>query len=369
MEFEIDFLPVGEESQSGDAICLRYSDDGGTTWNVGVIDGGSQDSGIELCEHIVKHYQTNTVNFLICTHPDQDHASGLSVVLDTLTVEKVLIHCPWDYVEHFFDSVNDGRVTKESLRKKLIDGHPFAYKVYEKALEKNIPIYHPFSDRDDHKIPALNISGPSSGFYLSQLVGFRSITDVTEDSFEGSDFLKSLLEKAQVKVKLIAELWDDEKLVDPGDNATSSENNSSVISFFDFGGKKILFTADAGVLALDAAATRIEELGHELQSFSFIQVPHHGSKRNIGPTVLNRLVGSPKLFGTATSFTALISAAKEGAPKHPNKRVINAFTRRGAKVSATNDGGKCFHSNGMPAREGWSSVDPLPFYSEVEDDD
>lgn len=120
MEYEIDFLPVGEGEKSGDAICLRYSYDNGISWYVGVIDGGTQDSGEALCEHIKKYYNTEIVDFLICSHPDQDHASGLSVLLDNLHVQKVLMHCPWDYIDHIYEAVNDGRVTKQSLRQRLI---------------------------------------------------------------------------------------------------------------------------------------------------------------------------------------------------------------------------------------------------------
>lgn len=368
MEYEIDFLPVGDGSSSGDAICLRYSDDDGATWHVGVIDGGTQSSGEAICQHIKKHYNTEIVDFVISTHPDQDHASGLSNVLEELKVKKLLMHCPWDYIDDFFDSVSDGRVTKESLRNRLIEGHPYAYKIYEKAIEKKIQIYHPFSGNNNHNIPNLNIVGPSGEFYLNQVINFRSITDITESGLEEKTFFRSLAEAAKKAINWISESWDDEKLVDPTDDATSSENSSSVISFFNFNGKKVLFTADAGTLALSEAADKIEALNHDLPGFSFIQVPHHGSKRNIGPTILNRLIGEPKHSDSPTTFTAFISAAKEGEPKHPNKRVVNAFKRRGGKVIATQGTSKYHFTAGTPNR-GWSTAEPLPFYENVEDDD
>lgn len=369
MHYEIDFLPVGDGSSSGDAICLRYSSDEGTTWHIGVIDGGTQASGEALCEHIKTHYGTETVDFIICTHPDQDHASGLSNVMEQLTVKKLLMHCPWDYVDHIFDSLNDGRVTKESLRKRLIEGHPYAYKIYEYAIQNDIPIYHPFSDYDtDHGIPHLDIVGPSVNFYLNQLINFRSITDITEDSIGNENFFKSFSEAARKAINWISENWDDEKLVDPADDATSSENNSSVICFFNFDGKKILFTADSGTPALSNAADTIESLGHALQDFSFVQAPHHGSKRNIGPTILDRLIGKSKPHGSNATFTVFISAAKEGEPKHPNKRVMNAFKRRGGKVAVTQGMSIYHYTPGTPDR-GWSTIEPLPFYEKVEDDD
>lgn len=367
MLYEVDFMPVGEGECSGDAICIRYSNDEGNTWHVGVVDGGTQASGEALCEHIKKYYGTEIVDFLVCTHPDQDHASGLSVVLENMTVNKVLMHCPWDYVDQVFDYVTDGRTTKESLKRKLIEGHPYAYKVYELALEKGIPIHHAFSDGADHEIPCLNILGPSGGFYVDQLRNFRSITEVTEAEPARDGLLQGILDAAQRAINFIAEGWDDETLVDPVVDATSGENNSSVVLCFDFDGKKHLFTGDAGMSALDMAASRMEELALPLKDFTFVQAPHHGSKRNIGPTVLNRLLGSPSWGQPEPTYTCFISASKEGEPKHPNKRVTNAFARRGAKVIATQGQTMCHFSHGAPDR-GWGAAVPLPFYSEVEDD-
>jgi len=368
MEYEIDFLPVGEGEKSGDAICLRYSSDGGTTWTVGIVDGGTQDSGEKLVEHIKQYYLTSTVDFLICTHPDQDHTSGLSVVMDELTVKKVLLHCPWDYIDNIWDSVNDGRVTKLSLKNRLIEKHPYAYAIYEKANEKNIPIHYPFSDHEEHGIECLSIVGPSSSFYLQQLINFRSITHLTDDETEEVSIFTEALAGLKSIFNMVAEGWDDEHLVDPPLDATSAENLSSAISLFNFGDKKILLTGDAGVTSLEEAADKIESLGHKLGAFSFVQIPHHGSKRNVGPTILNRLLGSPTLFGQNTKFTAFVSASKEGEPKHPNKRVTNAFIRRGAKVITT-QGSTTYHfSSGTPDR-GWGKAEPLPFYDQVEEDD
>lgn len=367
MEYEIDFLPVGECKKSGDAICLRYSSDYGSTWHVGVVDGGTQESGEALCSHIQRYYGTKTIDFLICTHPDQDHASGLSFVLENMEVKKVLMHCPWDYVDYIYESINDARVTKQSLQQRLIEGHPYAYKVYEAAQKLGIPIYHPFSDINDHGIPNLKVVGPSTDFYFHHVLNFRSITDITEDHLE-TGILEGFLEGIAKAVNWLFESWDEEHLTDPLEDATSSENNTSVIAFFDFDGKKILLTADAGVPALQSAADTIEEFGHSLGAFTFIQVPHHGSKRNVGPTVLDRLLGVPGIVGQESNVTAFVSASCNGEPKHPNKRVVNAFIRRGAKVVATQGSAKCHFTSGAPDR-GWETAAPLPFYAQVEDDD
>jgi len=370
MLYEIDFLPVGEGESSGDAICLRYSFDQGRSWYVGVVDGGTQASGEALCDHIRKYYGTDTVDFLVCTHPHQDHASGLTSVIENLTVKKVLMHCAWDYVDYLFNNgyVTDGRVTRESLKKTLIEGLPYAYSIYELANKKGIPIHHAFSNSQDHGIPSLLVAGPSEEFYVKQLLNFQSITGVTEDLSKASSLIRSMMEAAKKAINWVSESWDDEKLVDPEDNATSFENNSGIILHFDFDGSKKLLTGDCGVPALEEAADYLESQGISIQDFSFIQAPHHGSKRNVGPTILDRLVGYPIPEGADTKFTVFISATKEENLKHPNKRVVNAFTRRGGRVIATQGQSKC---HPLPDREGWSVVEPMPFFHEyeIEEDD
>jgi len=45
--------------------------------------------------------------------------------------------------------------------------------------------------------------------------------------------------------------------------------------------------------------------GFPMQQFTFVQIPHHGSRRNVGPTVLNRLLGGIQLEGSDTRFGRL----------------------------------------------------------------
>jgi beta-lactamase superfamily II metal-dependent hydrolase len=132
-------------------------------------------------------------------------------------------------------------------------------------------------------------------------------------------------------------------------------------------GKHILFTGDAGVPALTLAAERAEALGFHLPSqLELVQIPHHGSKHNVGPTILDRILGPKDQQQTALVRAAVVSAAPEGEPKHPSKRVTNAFHRRGAFVHAT-QGATKLHQHDAPPRNGWNDVPALPFYDRVEE--
>ena len=161
------------------------------------------------------------------------------------------------------------------------------------------------------------------------------------------------------------ESWTGERLRDGG--VTSASNESSVILYANLAEeRRILLTGDAGPQALSWAAAYARANGYPLQSFSFVQIPHHGSRRNVGPSVLNQLLGPIQPEGT-TRFTAFVSAPKDD-DTHPRKIVLNAFMRRGGKVIATQGTNK-IHYGGFPKRDGYVDVEPVPFSSTVEEYD
>ena len=127
-------------------------------------------------------------------------------------------------------------------------------------------------------------------------------------------------------MKTIAEDWDIETL--RNDGVTSPVNNSSAIVRFDWKGRLSLLTGDAGIPALEMALDYLEADGFDPSQLGFVQVPHHGSRRNVGPAVLDRLLG-PRRTIDESARSAFASVAKKGAPKHPAKKVANAFRRRG----------------------------------------
>ena len=109
MGFEIDFLPVGDGEKGGDTIALRYGKlDGSRSEQVLiVIDGGTKESGEDLVKHIIKYYKTEHVDKVISTHPDADHSSGLTVILEKLKVDCLWMHRPWEHAQVIKDAFID----------------------------------------------------------------------------------------------------------------------------------------------------------------------------------------------------------------------------------------------------------------------
>lgn len=359
--YEIDFLPVGKGERSGDAICIRYGVSG--NYKVMVYDGGTKESGESLVKHIREHYDTDHVDYVVCSHPDADHASGLSVVLENLTVGELWMHRPWEHSEAIRQYFKDGRITDRSLAERLKDKMSAAYALEELALAKGIPLYEPFQG---DQIGAFHVTSPEKNWYVHTLIPdfAKSPERSIASSFTESSIFKTLLTSAREIAAGVAESWGLETLRE--NVSTSAENESSVVLVGEIAEHKILLTGDAGVQALEATANYAEDRGVSLpESVKFIQVPHHGSRNNVSPSILDRLVG-PRAYSPVTTvrMTAFASAA-QGSETHPRKMVVNGFLRRGADVIATQGRAICFPHN-MPGRSGWGPVKSLPFSEEVE---
>lgn len=358
MGYEVDFLAVGEK-KSGDAICIRWGNLQGSRdeQKVVVIDAGYTATGAQIIEHLDQHYHTKTIDLLISTHPDADHVGGLESLLENAEVKEFWIHQPWEHNENLAQEFRDGRITDASIARRMQENLQKAYDAVKLAQKKKIEIKEPFQGMTWDNAN-LVIVGPSQSYYESLIPEFARMPErvATESS---SGFIKqgfeAFFEKAKEIINIIA-VWASDEGIDDKDT-TSAQNNSSVILKLELEGHTLLFTGDAGITALENASNFVDTA-----SLKFIQVPHHGSKRNIGPTILDKLVGGIVGEGEKRDIAAFISCAA-GSDKHPSQAVINAFTRRGVKVITTEGTGKC-HYKGKISREGWSKVTPRPFVSD-----
>lgn len=356
--YEIDMLPVGSGEKSGDAIAVRYgnSADG---YKVMVVDGGTLESGKKLVEHIKEYYGTSKVDYLVCTHPDNDHSSGLRVVMEEMTVGELWIHKPWKYSKHVLDYVADGRVTHKSLTENIQKSLSTAHTLEEMAEERNIPVYEPLQGSN---IGLFKVLSPNLDFYKSLLI--EEYGDEPEE-LGLLEALKNAFDNSKEFIaRIIGETWGTETLREDG--KTSPLNETSVVMYANIGGRGLLLTGDAGIRALTGAMDYADANILPLSNVRFIQIPHHGSRRNVSPSLLNRLIGKPLQEGQqrSLSLSACVSASG-GSKTHPRKVVTNAFLRRGATVVGTL-GDTIRHHHNMPTRDGWSAANRIPFHDIVE---
>ena len=229
-----------------------------------------------------------------------------------------------------------------------------AKELEELAEEHGIPVVEPFEGLESGD-GILRVLGPSEEFY-------EDLLTLIADK-EGATFREQLSRLSQMALQAIREAWSGpEELVEPKENATSPRNQTSTIVLAELDDSRFLFTGDAGVEALMRA---VDAGGGDL-GLTHCQIPHHGSKRNVGPSILDGLLGPRLEEGTTSGKVVSISCAEKGEPKHPSRRVTNAAIRRGARVFATKGMGLC-HRSASPCRAGWRTATPEKFTEDFDD--
>lgn len=377
MAYEIDYIGVKADkaTKDADAICLRWKTgialNGMPIYKVGVIDGGFEAHGNAMIAHMNQYYfddaegvkskEKKTIDFVVVTHPDQDHAIGLKQVLKAFDVKKIYMNRPWLYVDELFDKVNDGRITKQSLRKRLRNNYETIADIENIAEENKIPIYEAFEGT--YVENEILILSPEKQFYLDLLVESEK-TPLQEQAAFNQDGLFGRIANA-VKAYIVNKFedWDIETLRE--NEETSAENETSVVLRGLVEGDGFLLTGDAGIRALNKAIDYMEQIGEDVISeISFYQIPHHGGRHNVSPSLLDRMVGQRVKKGTTRNKTAYASVA-EGSD-HPLKMVTNAYIRRGVSTYETNGNTICHHCGQMPKR-GWTQLKMIEFADYVEE--
>jgi len=367
MKHNVVFLPIGDSS-CGDALAIRLWDgeDIGTQ-HVIVIDGGYKDDWHKIQSLVESKFGARWINLVISTHPDQDHIGGLTGVLENLTVQKLWMHQPWNHSDEYLANRQDEfrSMTATNWLKNSLN----ASNDLQLAAETNgVPIEEPFAGKQ-YITPfgTFTVLSPSVEFYeeLLSLILDKSAEKSQRAQTTTLTSLSELFGKAKEAVMNKLESHDIETLTNSG--STSPTNNSSTVILLELAsGKKLLFTGDAGQEALNLAHDNFTSLGHQAGELGFVQVPHHGSRHNVGPDVLNKFLGNKTAVVDQKRGTAYVSAAanctKDG---HPKKSVTNAFRRRGYPVYQTASSG-LKHGHELDGYNG--TVSPLPLFTEVEGD-
>lgn len=356
--YEIDFFPAGDNEKSGDAIALRYKIDG--EWFIHVIDGGTKDTGEKLGDHIRNFFgNPSFIDNVIITHADDDHTSGVREIMKQFKVGTLWMNRPWLYAAELIDAFEDDRMTVSSLERRLREAFPILSEIEALAQDKGTKIEEAFQGSG---VGEFTILAPSRNRYLDLIPKFSRTPEEAKKQ-EAGGLLRGVTSFVKATVDWISETWGHETLEE--DPETSASNESSVVQLATFTEKPVVLTGDVGIQGLEEAADFAEALGYSLPGVRLMQVPHHGSRHNVSPSVLDRWLGAKIENGDTRSFTAVASVAKK-TETHPRKKVVNAFLRRGAKVYATK-GNILHHYFKTPERDGYVAATQLEFSEMVEE--
>lgn len=360
MRYELEFIGINEDSCDADAICMRYFDSELNRYIVGIYDGGIQKYGGALVEHLKKYYfegtESPTIDFVICSHPDQDHASGLCTLFDNFNIDALIVNRPWLYIDDIWNKVSDGRITKASLETRLKNTYPYIKNLEDKANEAGTQIFEGFQGTTIYS--HLSILSPNKDFYINLLIESNK-TPLSEGATEHM----SLFTRALDAVQTTLESWTNELLKENVE--TSPENETSIVVCGDMDDEKFLLTGDAGIRALSQSMSYANSIGLDIaKDIKIHQIPHHGGRHNVSPSILDSLIGKKVDKNSAPTKTAFVSVGR--GTDHPQKMVTNAYLRRGVKVYEA----RSFtvrHNKETPNRPGWTTVTPVAFSEEVED--
>lgn len=362
MKYEIDFIGVEEHTKDALAICMRWYCEQAGRCIVVVYDGGFKIHGEAMVSILKKYYFASesdpTIDIVICSHSDDDHATGLAELFNHFKVTNLIMNRPWKFSDELFPLVDDGRKTKNSVENELKEKYASIATLEKIAADAGTSIHDGLTSLGFNNIfSPLKILSPTKEMYI------QLIAESTKTPYKADSVSESMVQKFFAAVRKIVEKWATDTLRD--DVSTTAENETSIVLLGDMISEKCLLTGDAGIRALSAAADFAESIGIDLKSVSVHQIPHHGGRHNVSTKILNRIVGSIVSEDSIPTKTAFVSIGKDS--DHPKGMVTNAYIRRGVKVFEARTSTINHNVGDMPNREGWTSVTNKNFSIEVDD--
>ncbi|PNG45924.1 MULTISPECIES: hypothetical protein [unclassified Variovorax] len=244
--------------------------------------------------------------------------------MEHFRVDNLWMNRPWLYADQILHHFH-GNFTLQGLIDDIKERHPYLVELERLAIRKGTVIHEVFQGA---QIGAFSVLAPTRNRYITSLPDFEKTPDRHTEAAGLRNF--PLFRAIAAGAKRLLENWDIETLAE--NTETSASNESCVVQYAVLGSKPVLLTADVGPIGLTEAANYAAQLG--LNRPRLVQVPHHGSRHNVTPSVLNRWLGDKQPQGAAAVGTAFCSVGSN-AHDYPRAQVTNAFMRRGFKVYST----------------------------------
>ncbi len=318
----IDMLDVGK----GDAYVVELHDDEGRKF-VLAIDGGTMEQSEKIITH-VRDYHNGAIDLAICTHPDTDHIGGLINLLEHSKVEHLFLNDPRDVLPE--------ETLLERARKNLTTEE---VGVFKSAFERIDDLKEQAAVQGTQHHPATFASSTRRFFWGQWNVYILGPSEnLFRDIWLNEDVVKNWFSSDTVDA--LVSLQPGKSVLDDPSIDTKPVNNSSIIVFIEGYGRKYLFTGDAGKRAIRDAMSVAD-----ITNLNWLDVPHHGSRRNLDTEIIAHL--KPEV--------AYISSP--GTTKHPRRTVIRALQKAGARVYSTCKNSHMCHNYNLP-RQGWSTAEP-----------
>lgn len=300
-----------------------------------LIDGGhSGDSGkiISNLNTILAKNNKKNLDFILCTHYDDDHIGGLFNVVKYYgnRINKVWIHqtsakillekikkiqpnnktydsiFPNEYNDYLLPGginsyANDSNF--QELVKSVTQEIEFAELLSVLKIETNEPIAGTFNIEG---WPELQLIGPSMEYYKKLFPSHFDIAVRIED----------------IRANTVPQLTKDsfQNLDSVTRSKVTAPNLNSAILLLKVNNEKILFTGDAGISSFEA----IKDFEALLKDLHVLKVPHHASHNNINSELI-------RLFKPKISLVS--------GNRHVSELVIKCLKEIDSEIRSTKDSG------------------------------
>lgn len=271
----ITFKNVGQ----GDSIIIEWKE--GDKSKIGIIDCNQVSTSLNpVLEHIIE-VQTKEIEFLLLSHPHKDHYSGFFNLIKYCREHNIFIksflHTSTVSIEYRIAASRSISETKELV------------KLYEML----------FDMRDSGELNIYNIDdNPDT---IKKLSGGFNLEFLAPSSVEVNNYING-----------IDFPFDEE-------NSTSNPNGNwlcSIVRIFNEN-TSVILSSDVESQVLN----RLNIKNGRLKSHKsiLVQIPHHGSKRNLNKSFWTGLSKYPKVY-------SVISVGKNSY-NHPSKEVVEFFSK------------------------------------------
>lgn len=328
--YEIRFFPVGEGTKGGDAIFIRLYYDNHSTPVTVMVDGGYADTADDVIEYM-DELGIDQLDYVINTHPDQDHISGLVSLFENNKVKpngKLYMKRPWygNYLKlGDFPSVK----TKLGMFRVLHSAFPYCKQLEDIACQKFTTgkIINPIIGTQI--LGCIRFLGPQRAFYRERLLCSSKTPECPGRLPQESARMPIEFEK-YVNGQPIK--WDDSE-------NTTDINDTSLVLQLSMPDRIFLLTGDVGKVGLARALScyNLYNNGQHGDIYT-MQLPHHGSRKNINPDLLSEI----------EAVQYVISCPPDGETDgHPSKRLINTIllSQPDARIVSTVNGWISFTYN------------------------
>lgn len=204
-----------DDKDYGDSIII---DDNG---KIILFDCGSE----ELANQVLEYLSKNNIEKLdvVLSHNDSDHFDGIQTLVEAGVVNSITTLLLLKYKDEIFNKIKDGRVTKDSLEKNILE------------LYSNIKELSGDNLQDALEYPELTqnikVVGPSESYFVDAVA--KQFTPTESDNIDKSTIMNAISVQLEVNV----------------------------------GKYKLLMTGDADIAAFD----------DKLYNYEAVQLPHHGN--------------------------------------------------------------------------------------------